>query len=125
MSFPCRPALRTFFARQHPSINRLDVLSPYRGYFVLFDHFPRCMVILAVRLSNRHRGILFSSSSYYLQYALHMRSIIYCFGGVCAVAIMSGLWIILHSSDCVLLLLLMVSTSSAQSMDIRPNRDDR
>ena len=27
-----------------------------------------------------------SSSSYYLQYALHMRSIIYkyCFGGVCA-----------------------------------------
>ena len=43
MSFPCRPALRTFFARQHPSINRLDVLSPYRGYFVLFDHFPRCM----------------------------------------------------------------------------------
>ena len=27
-----------------------------------------------------------SSSSYYLQYALHMRSIIYCFGGVCAAA---------------------------------------
>ena len=26
------------------------------------------------------------SSSYYLQYALHMRSIIYCFGGVCAAA---------------------------------------
>ena len=27
-----------------------------------------------------------SSSSYCLQYALHMRSIIYCFGGVCAAA---------------------------------------
>ena len=27
-----------------------------------------------------------SSSYYYLQYALHMRSIIYCFGGVCAAA---------------------------------------
>ena len=29
---------------------------------------------------------LSSSSSYCLQYALHMRSIIYCFGGVCAAA---------------------------------------
>ena len=29
---------------------------------------------------------LSSSSYYYLQYALHMRSIIYCFGRVCAAA---------------------------------------
>ena len=30
-----------------------------------------------------HVGV---TSSYYLQYALHMRSIIYCFGGGCAAA---------------------------------------
>ena len=30
--------------------------------------------------------VVVSSSSYCLQYALHMRSIIYCFGGVCAAA---------------------------------------
>ena len=33
---------------------------------------------------DSHCGRLCLSSSYCLQYALHMRSIIYCFGGVCA-----------------------------------------
>ena len=41
--------------------------------------WPLCHPITAFLTSS-------SSSSYCLQYALHMRSIIYCFGGVCAAA---------------------------------------
>ena len=42
--------------------------------------------ISAAEPESNERFRASSSSYYYLQYALHMRSIIYCFGGMCAAA---------------------------------------